>query len=68
MRAFAIDLSRCVGCYCCQIACKDEHVGNDWTPWAKPQPETGQGTTILGPISGTRPRMRSWRVSRPIVG
>ena len=37
-----IDLSICNGCYCCQIGCKDEHVGNDWTPYAKPQPDTGQ--------------------------
>jgi tetrathionate reductase subunit B len=39
MKAFAIDVSRCNGCYCCQIGCKDEHCGNDWTPYAKPQPE-----------------------------
>lgn len=42
MKVFIVDLSRCNGCYCCQIACKDEHVGNDWTPYAKPQPDTGQ--------------------------
>jgi Fe-S-cluster-containing dehydrogenase component len=42
MKAFVIDLAKCNGCYCCQIACKDEHVGNDWTPYAKPQPDTGQ--------------------------
>jgi Fe-S-cluster-containing dehydrogenase component len=42
MKAFVIDVSRCNGCYCCQISCKDEHVGNDWTPYAKPQPDTGQ--------------------------
>lgn len=42
MKVFTIDLTRCNGCYCCQIACKDEHVGNDWTPYAKPQPDTGQ--------------------------
>ena len=42
MIAFYIDLDICNGCYCCQIACKDEHVGNDWTPYAKPQPDTGQ--------------------------
>jgi Fe-S-cluster-containing dehydrogenase component len=41
MKAFTIDESKCVGCYCCQISCKDEHCGNDWTPYAKPQPETG---------------------------
>lgn len=42
MKAFRINISRCNGCYNCQVACKDEHVGNDWTPYAKPQPEWGQ--------------------------
>lgn len=39
MKAFRMDVSRCHGCYSCQIACKDEHVSNDWSPYAKPQPE-----------------------------
>ena len=42
MKAFLIDVDECSGCYCCQMACKDEHCGNDWTPYAKPQPDTGQ--------------------------
>ena len=42
MKAFVIDIARCNGCYNCQIACKDEHCGNDWSPYAKPQPDTGQ--------------------------
>jgi tetrathionate reductase subunit B len=42
MKAMVIDLTGCVGCYNCQIGCKDEHCGNDWMPYAKPQPETGQ--------------------------
>ncbi len=42
MKAPAIDISKCNGCYNCQIACKDEHVGSDWTPYARPQPDTGQ--------------------------
>jgi len=41
MKAFVIDVNECSGCFQCQIACKDEHCGNDWTPYAKPQPETG---------------------------
>ncbi len=41
-KVFIVDIARCNGCYCCQIACKDEHVGNDWSPYAKPQPDTGQ--------------------------
>ena len=41
MKAFRINVNRCHGCYNCQIACKDEHCSNDWTPFAKPQPEWG---------------------------
>ena len=32
-KVFVIDVGICNGCYSCQIACKDEHVGNDWTPY-----------------------------------
>jgi tetrathionate reductase subunit B len=42
VKAFVIDVTRCNGCYQCQIGCKDEHCGNDWSPYAKPQPDTGQ--------------------------
>jgi Fe-S-cluster-containing dehydrogenase component len=42
MKAFLIDVKKCGACYQCQMACKDEHCGNDWTPYAKPQPEIGQ--------------------------
>lgn len=40
-KVFIINIDRCSGCWCCVVACKDEHVGNDWTPYAKPQPLTG---------------------------
>lgn len=40
-KVFVINPEKCVGCYSCQIVCKDEHVGNDWSPIAKPQPDTG---------------------------
>ena len=42
MKAFIVDVAVCNGCYGCQFACKDEHVGNDWAPIAKPQPDYGQ--------------------------
>jgi len=42
MKAFLIDVNKCVGCHGCQVGCKDEHCGNDWSPYAKPQPLGGQ--------------------------
>ncbi len=59
MKAFVVDLSICNGCYCCQIACKDEHVGNDWMPYAKPQPDAGQFWVRLHERTrGTVPKVR----------
>lgn len=40
-KVFVFDHSICSGCYNCQIACKDEHCGNEWLPYAKSQPMTG---------------------------
>jgi tetrathionate reductase subunit B len=58
-KVLVIDLDKCNGCYNCQIVCKDEHVGNDWTPYAKPQPDTGQfWTKITEMVRGTVPKVR----------
>ncbi|MBR3401388.1 MAG: oxidoreductase [Parasporobacterium sp.] len=32
-----IDLEKCVGCFNCMLACKDEHVGNKWLPYTEEQ-------------------------------
>lgn len=42
MKVFVFDSKKCNGCHNCQVGCKDEHVGNDWYPYAKAQPNTGQ--------------------------
>jgi Fe-S-cluster-containing dehydrogenase component len=42
MKAFIIDVSICNGCYCCQIACKDEYWGNNYPPYTAAQPGHGQ--------------------------
>ena len=42
MKALIVDLAKCNGCRTCQLACKDEHCGNDWSPYALPQPMSGQ--------------------------
>ena len=59
MKTFILDASVCNGCYCCQIACKDEHVGNDWSPYAKPQPDTGQFWIKVNEVErGSIPKVR----------
>lgn len=56
---FVVDLTKCIGCYNCQISCKDEHVDNDWSPIAKSQPNTGQfWHRIEEVIRGQVPRVR----------
>ena len=58
-KAFVIDVAACNGCYNCQIACKDEHVGNDWLPYAKAQPDIGQFWTRLDEVAeGTAPKVK----------
>jgi tetrathionate reductase subunit B len=58
-KVMVIDISKCNGCYNCQIACKDEHVGNDWTPIAKPQPDTGHfWMKVTDIVQGTVPKVR----------
>lgn len=37
-----IDVAKCENCGNCLLACKDEHVGNDWPGYAAPQPNLGQ--------------------------
>lgn len=59
MKALVIDLTKCNGCYNCHVVCKDEHVGNDWTPYAKPQPDTGQfWMKVTDMVRGTVPKVR----------
>jgi len=59
MKVMLIDVSKCNGCHNCQIACKDEHVGNDWTPYAKPQPLTGHfWTRVIDITRGTVPKVK----------
>jgi Fe-S-cluster-containing dehydrogenase component len=58
-KVFTFDVSKCNGCTNCQLACKDEHVDNDWTPYAKPQPEIGQFWLKLEEnVCGTKPKVR----------
>ncbi len=58
-KVFVIDIHKCNGCHACQIVCKDEHVGNDWSPIAKPQPDSGQfWMELTERVRGTVPKVK----------
>ena len=58
-KVFTFDVGRCNGCYNCQIACKDEHVANDWTPYAKPEPDIGHfWLKLTERVRGTVPKVK----------
>ena len=58
-KVFVIDVGHCTGCYNCQLACKDEHCGNDWRPYAAEQPLTGQfWMKVQENVCGSRPKLR----------
>ncbi|MBQ8974256.1 MAG: 4Fe-4S dicluster domain-containing protein [Oscillospiraceae bacterium] len=60
-----IDVAKCSGCHNCQLACKDEHCENDWMPYAKPQPLTGQfWCKVTDHVRGTVPKVRVHYISR----
>jgi tetrathionate reductase subunit B len=59
-KVFTVDVAKCNGCYTCVTVCKDEHVDNDWTPYAKPQPEIGQfWVNLKDYVEGTLPKVKS---------
>jgi tetrathionate reductase subunit B len=58
-KVLIIDLTKCNGCHNCQIACKDEHVGNDWSPIAAPEPLTGQfWVKVSDIVRGSFPKVK----------
>ena len=58
-KVFLIDVAKCSGCYNCQLACKDEHCENDWTPYAAPQPLTGHfWCKVTEHVQGTIPKVK----------
>lgn len=59
MKTFIFDADKCNGCMNCLFACKDEHCGNDWSPIAKPQSDTGQfWNSIDEKVRGQVPKVR----------
>jgi len=63
-----IDVGRCVGCYSCFLACRDEHAGNDHLPVTIAQPQAGQKwIDVREDERGSFPRVRLSHIPVPCL-
>jgi len=63
-----IDVSKCTGCYGCFIACKDEHCGNDFPPYALSQPNMGHfWMRIIEKERGKYPKVKADYIPVPCM-
>ena len=62
MKRFVIDASKCIRCCNCQIACKDEHCDNDWSPIVAKQGEGQFWIKATEREASTGDRVRVFRV------
>ena len=52
------DVDKCIGCHMCMLACKDEHVGNEWLPYTDKQKKRDQKwINMVRHERGVAPRM-----------
>jgi hypothetical protein len=58
-KVFIIDVERCVACYNCFIACKDEFVDHAWLPYSEAQPDHGHAFIAVNEVEqGRFPKVR----------
>ena len=63
-----VDASRCVGCFNCHLACRDEHSGTDHLPLSRAQPARGASwIEVRLKESGTFPKVKLSRVPVPCL-
>ena len=62
MKTFLIDADKCIDCRNCQIACKDEHCDNDWSPISAPQGPGQFWIRIITKEAGSGARIKMHRL------
>lgn len=61
-----IDVSRCIGCYNCFLACRDEHAGSDHRPVSIGQPASGhKWIAVREDERGTYPKVKVSHIPIP---
>jgi len=68
MKTVIVDITKCNGCFNCQIACKDEHVDNEWPPYTKSQPDTGHFWMHVAEVErGRYPKVKIAYIPKPCM-
>lgn len=66
-KTLVINVDKCIACYSCVVACKDEHVDNDWSPYSKPQPRKHYWMNLALVERGEIPKLRVSYVPTPCM-
>jgi tetrathionate reductase subunit B len=66
-KVMIVNLTKCFGCDTCVVACKDEFVNNDWSPYSKPQPRKAFWMSLPTVERGTIPRLRVNYIATPCM-
>jgi tetrathionate reductase subunit B len=63
-----IDAEKCVACYNCFIACKDEFVDHSWLPYSEAQPDHGPAFIAVNEVErGRFPKVKIRYIPRPCL-
>src|SRR4030043_485211 len=63
-----IDITKCNGCHNCFLACRDEHCGNDFPPYAASQPNMGHfWMRIIEEERGKYPKVKADFIAVPCM-
>ena len=67
-KVFIIDVTKCVACYNCFIACKDEFVDHPWLPYSEAQADSGPAWMKIEEVErGQFPKVKVCYVPQPCM-
>ncbi len=67
-KVLIIDAEKCVACFNCFVACKDEFVDHTWLPYSEAQPDHGPAFMAVHEVErGTFPKVKIRYVPQPCL-
>jgi len=67
-KVFFIDTGKCVACFNCFVACKDEFADHTWAPWSAPQQDEGPAWIDVEEVErGQFPKVKVNYIPKPCM-